>query len=244
VGRVAVENPAGVVDLGCGPGNATATLLERWPGARVHGVDSSPEMIDKAGALAGGRLSFELGAIEDWRPDGPVDVVVSNAALQWVPSHLDLLPRWVDLLTPGGALAFQVPANFEGPAARVFREMATGARFADRLARVAASGGPSASGGVARPAAEYVDLLGRLGCGVDAWETTYQHVLPGEDPVLAWYSGTGLRPYLAALDGDADAREDFRASVAAGLREAFPARPYGTVMPFTRIFVVAYRPYP
>ncbi len=242
VQRIAVEEPASVVDLGCGPGNATATLLERWPQARVHGVDSSAAMIDEASALAGPRLTFELGAIEDWRPAAPVDVIVSNAALQWVPSHVDLLPRWVDLLAPGGALAFQVPANFEGPAAGVFREVATRPEFAGQLAAVAASGGPSARGGVARPAAEYVDLLGGLGCRVDAWETTYQHVLPGRDPVLAWYSGTGLRPYLDALDEPR--REAFRQQVAEGLREAFPARPYGTVMPFTRIFVVAYRPYP
>jgi trans-aconitate 2-methyltransferase len=87
-----------------------------------------------------------------------------------------------------------------------------------------------------------VDLLSRLGCRVDAWETTYQHVLPGEDPVLAWYSGTGLRPYLDALGGDSQAREEFRAAVAEGLRDAFPTRRYGTVMPFTRIFVVAHRP--
>jgi len=256
VQRITVEDPATVVDLGCGPGNATATLLDRWPRARVHGVDSSPEMVARAAGLAGSRalagagsagvagdrLTFAQGTIEDWQPEYPVDVIVSNAALQWVPSHLDLLPRWVDALTPGGALAFQVPANFEGPAAAVFREVARRSHFAGKLAAVAASGGPSASGGVARPAAEYLDLLGRLGCRVDAWETTYQHVLPGADPVLAWYSGTGLRPYLEALDGPE--RDAFRAEVAPGLRAAFPARAYGTVMPFTRIFVIAYRPQP
>jgi len=242
VARVGAAAPATVVDLGCGPGNATATLLDRWPRARVHGVDSSPEMVERAAGLAGERLTFAQGTIEDWQPEYPVDVIVSNAALQWVPSHLDLLPSWVDGLTAGGALAFQVPANFEGPAAAVFREVATRSHFAGKLAAVAASGGPSASGGVARPAAEYVDLLGRLGCRVDAWETTYQHVLPGADPVLAWYSGTGLRPYLEALDGPE--RDAFRAEVAPGLRAAFPARAYGTVMPFTRIFVIAYRPQP
>jgi trans-aconitate 2-methyltransferase len=242
VARIAVDNPSTVVDLGCGPGTATVTLLDRWAAARVHGVDSSPAMIDKAGALAGDRLTFALGSIEDWVPDGPVDVIVSNAALQWVPSHLALLPRWVDALTPGGALAFQVPSNFGGPAAAVFREVATDARFAAKLAAVAESGGPSARGGVARPAAEYVDVLGRLGCRVDAWETTYQHVLPGEDPVLAWFSGTGLRPYLDALGGDDALRAEFRSAVAAGLRVAYPPAPYGTVLPFTRIFVVAYRP--
>jgi trans-aconitate 2-methyltransferase len=242
VQRIAVQDPATVVDLGCGPGNATVTLLDRWPRARVHGVDSSPEMIKQAAGLAGDRLTFAPGRIEDWRPEYPVDVIVSNAALQWVPSHVDLLPGWVDRLTASGALAFQVPANFEGRAAAVFREVALRPRFAGKLAAVAASGGPSARGGITRPAAEYVDLLGRLGCRVDAWETTYQHVLPGVDPVLAWYSGTGLRPYLDALDGPE--RDAFHAEVAAGLRTAFPARAYGTVMPFTRIFVIAYRPQP
>jgi trans-aconitate 2-methyltransferase len=239
VGRVAVPAPRHVVDLGCGPGNATATLLDRWPAARVLGVDSSPEMIARADTLARPGLTFALGDIESWQPDGPVDVIVSNAALQWVPTHLDLLPSWVGWLAPGGALAVQVPSNVDGPAARVFRAVAGDPRFADRLGPVAASVGPSAGGGVVRPADEYVDLLGRLGCRVDAWQTTYLHVLPGPDPVLAWYSGTGLRPYLDALD--ADARPEFEAAVAAGLREAFPARPYGTVLPFTRIFVVAHR---
>jgi trans-aconitate 2-methyltransferase len=242
VARIPVESPTTVVDLGCGPGNATATLLDRWPGARIHGVDSSAAMIEQARALASERLTFARGAIENWVPDGPVDVIVSNAALQWVPTHLELLPRWIEALTPGGALAFQVPSNFAGPAAAVFREVATDARFAARLAAVAESDTPSARGGVARPAGEYVDVLGRLGCRVDAWETTYQHVLRGEDPVLAWYSGTGLRPYLDALGEDDALRGEFLSSVAAGLRAAFPPAPYGTVMPFTRIFVVAYRP--
>ncbi len=242
VARIAVEAPSTVVDLGCGPGTATATLLDRWPAARVHGVDSSAAMVAEAGALAGERLTFAHGTIDDWVPDARVDVIVSNAALQWVPSHLELLPRWIDALTPGGALAFQVPSNFTGPAAAVFRGVATDARFAAKLASVAASDTPSARGGVARPAGEYVDVLARLGCRVDAWKTTYQHVLPGEDPVLAWYSGTGLRPYLDALAGDEALRAEFRSAVAAGLREAYPAAPYGTVMPFTRIFVVAYRP--
>ncbi|GIH20348.1 methyltransferase domain-containing protein [Rugosimonospora africana] len=239
VSRIAVPAPARVVDLGCGPGNVTATLLDRWSQARVLGVDSSPEMIEEAAALARPGLEFVQGEIETWAPGEPVDVIVSNAALQWVPSHLELLPRWVAALAPGGALALQMPTNAGGGAARVFRTVATGPRFADRLTAVAESGRPSASGGIVRPAAEYVDVLARLGCRVDAWDTTYQHVLPGDDPVLAWYEGTGLRPYLEALEPER--REEFRAEVAAGLRTAFPRRPYGTVLPFTRTFVIAYR---
>ncbi len=238
VARVDVKAPSRVVDLGCGPGNMTATLLDRWPAASVHGVDSSTEMIAKATELAGPRLRFAHGGIETWQPDGPVDVIVSNAALQWVPSHADLLPRWLDGLSEGGALAFQVPSNVDSAAARAFRTAASGPRWADRLGAVAAAWGPAQSGGV-RTGEEYVDLLARLGHRVDAWQTTYYHLLPGEDAVLEWYAGTGLRPFLAALD-PADHAE-FRTEVAAELNRAFPRHVYGTVLPFRRLFVIAYR---
>ena len=238
VARIAVESPQRVVDLGCGPGNATATLLDRWPGAVVHGVDSSAEMIATASGLADARLDFSVGDIETWQPDGPVDVIVSNAALQWVPAHVELLPRWMTGLTKGGALAFQVPSNVDGGAAAVFRAVAGRAPWADRLEAIAESWGPSQAGGV-RSGEEYVDLLAGLGYRVDAWQTTYFHVLPGADPVLEWYSGTGLRPFLDALPEAGHA--EFRAQVAAGLREAFPTRGYGTVLPFRRLFVIAYR---
>jgi trans-aconitate 2-methyltransferase len=239
VSRVDVDAPMRIVDLGCGPGNVTATLLERWPTATVLGIDSSPEMIAKASELAGPRLDFAVGKIEAWQPDGPVDVIVSNAALQWVPTHPDLLPRWISTLRGGGALAFQVPSNVDSGAAGVFRAVVARPRWADLLASVAASWGPSQSGGVIRSGGEYVDLLAGAGHRVDAWETTYFHLLPGEDPVLEWYSGTGLRPFLDALTpGD---HAEFRAEVAEALREAFPPRDYGTVLPFRRLFVIAYR---
>jgi trans-aconitate 2-methyltransferase len=239
VARIAVESPHRVVDLGCGPGNVTATLLDRWPSALVLGVDSSREMIASASSLAGPRLSFAVGEIETWQPDGPVDVIVSNAALQWVPSHADLLAGWMAALTKGGALAFQVPSNVDNGAAAVFRAVAARPRWADRLGSVAASWGPSQSGGVVRAGEEYVDLLAGLGYQVDAWQTTYFHVLPGEDPVLEWYSGTGLRPFLAALPESEHG--EYRAEVAAELRAEFPTRSYGTILPFRRLFVIAYR---
>lgn len=238
VDHIEVDEPELVVDLGCGPGNMTVSLCERWPRAMVHGIDSSADMLAQAATLAGPRLAFTLGSIESWRPDGPVDVIVSNAALQWVPDHPRLLATWLSALRPGGALAFQVPLNVDGRAAQIFRGVATSPRWADRLAGVASSDSPSAAGGVARPAEEYVHALGRLGARVDAWETTYQHLMPGEDGVLEWYRGTGLRPYLDALDEDAAA--EFRAEVASALREAFPAHPYGALLPFRRVFVIAY----
>jgi trans-aconitate 2-methyltransferase len=235
--RVPVPRPRRVVDLGCGPGNATATLVERWPDAHVHGIDADPAMVEAAEALAGPRLTFAREDVRAWQPAEPVDVIVSNAVLQWVPGHADLLPGWVAALRPGGALAFQVPRMSGSPAGQVFGEVAADPRWRDRLDGVSAPTVAATDNGVVRPTGEYVELLAGLGCRVDAWETRYHHVLAGEDPVLEWFSGTGLRPYLRALEPDD--REAFRAAVAARLREVYPRRPFGTVLPFLRCFVVA-----
>ena len=234
--RVAAADPRQVADLGCGPGTLTATLADRWPRAVVRGIDSSPEMIEAARGLpaaAEGHLSFALGDVRDWRPGERVDVIVSNAVLQWVPDHLAVVARWAGFLQPGGWLAFQVPGNFDQPSHAALREMARSERWRDLLA------GIPLNRQAAEPA-EYLDLLARAGLEVDAWETTYLHVLQGEDPVLDWYKGTGLRPVLAALNPDqaTEFLEEYRARMAA----AYPAAPYGTVFPFRRVFVVATRP--
>jgi trans-aconitate 2-methyltransferase len=239
VGRIRAEHPRQVVDLGCGPGQLTATLARRWPDAQIRGIDSAAEMIAAAEQLrrdapaAGLRgLSFARGDVRDWRPDETVDVIVSNAVLHWVPDHEKLLAGWVGTLAPGGWLAFQVPGNFDQPSHAVLRELAGSPRWRSLLADVPLNR-------QAADPAEYVDLLSRAGCAVDAWETTYLHVLPGEDPVLEWYKGTGLRPVLAALD-PAQATA-FLAEYAAEVRAAYPPAPYGTILPFRRVFVVASR---
>ena len=243
--RVRAQSPQLVVDLGCGPGELTATLARRWPDAEVRGVDSSAEMIAAAQALLrtgdpaapaavglGGRLSFTLGDAADWQPDQPPDVIVSNAVLQWIPDHLRVLARWAGLLQAGGWLAIQVPANFDQPSHVILRELAGSAAWKEQLA------GVRLNRQAAEPA-EYLDVLAQAGCEVDAWETTYLHVLHGADPVLDWYRGTGLRPVLAALPSGPAA--EFTAEYGARLREAYPAAPYGTVLPFRRVFAVAVR---
>ncbi|MGN6303060.1 MAG: trans-aconitate 2-methyltransferase [Angustibacter sp.] len=245
VRRVAATEPARVVDLGCGAGDLTATLARRWPGAQVLGVDSSPQMLAKAAAEAeaadlAGRLAFVEGDLADWTPDEPVDVLVTNAALQWVPQHLDLLPRWVDALAPGGWLALQVPGNFAAPSHALMREVATQPPFADRLAGVLRG-----TESVAQPST-YATLLADRGCSVDAWETTYMQVLDpegelGADAVLAWVSGTGLRPVLDALADDPELREQFVDTYGERLRAAYPRRPWGTLLPFRRVFCVAHK---
>jgi trans-aconitate 2-methyltransferase len=241
VARIGAIAPGSVVDLGCGPGQLTAVLADRWPLAAVVGIDSSAEMVEAADRLlagrravgeAGGSLSFRIGDVTDWKPARPADVIVSNAVLQWVPGHLDLLPRWAGGLAPDGWLAFQLPGNFDQPSHVILRELAASDRWRDQLA------GAQLNRQAGDPA-QYLDLLATLGLAVDAWETTYLHVLTGADPVTEWYKGTGLRPVLARLD-QADAAE-FLAEYGARARAAYPAAGYGTVLPFRRVFVVAHK---
>jgi trans-aconitate 2-methyltransferase len=176
-------------------------------------------------------VQFIEADLRDWRPDGPVDVLLTHATLQWVRDHLELLPRLAGWLTPGGALALQVPGNFAEPSHVILRELADSARWSPYVGEDQ----------VSRPAAyaprEYFEVLAGEGLSVDAWETTYLHVLQGEDAVLHWVSGTALRPVLAALADDA-AREAFVAEYGAALREAYTTGPYGTVLPFRRVFAV------
>lgn len=226
-----------VVDLGCGPGPLTATLSTRWPKARVVGVDSSAEMIASARALATPRLEFVRADLRNWYPDAPVDVLVSNATLQWVPEHLDLLPRFVSWLRPGGWFAMQVPDNFGEPSHVLLHQLRESPRW---RAVVGAAVAPDLSrAAVVADAREYLAVLRRADCTTDVWETTYLHVLHGPDPVLEWMRGTGARPTLEALP-EYD-RLQFEAEYAALLREAYPAQSYGTVLPFQRIFAVARR---
>ncbi|MBW8481635.1 trans-aconitate 2-methyltransferase [Actinomadura parmotrematis] len=230
LGRVRVPAARRIADLGCGSGELTATLAERWPDAGIDALDASPEMIDAARAHATPRLRFAVGDVTAWEPGGRYDVIVCNAVLQWVPGHLDLLPRWLAALNPGGRLAFQVPGNFAAPSHALLRELCAAPRW-----RAALDGAVRSDPVLDAPG--YLDALARDGWAVDAWETTYTQVLQGDDPVLEWVKGTALRPVLTAL-GPADAAE-FLTAYAALLREAYPAAPYGTVFPFRRVFVVA-----
>ncbi|MFW3170171.1 trans-aconitate 2-methyltransferase [Geodermatophilus sp. CPCC 206100] len=230
--RVGAGAPRVVVDLGCGEGALTASLAGRWPGAQVTGVDSSPEMLAAAATHAvPGRVRFLAGDVRDWRPAEPVDVLVSNAVLHWVPGHVDLLRRWAGALAPGGWLAVQVPGNWRAPTHRLLAELCRSPQWADRLADAA-----PAEDAVLDPAG-YLDVLTGAGLAADAWETTYLHVLSGPDPVLGWVHSTVLRPALARLSAEEAA--ELTAAYGAALRTAYPPRPDGTtVLPFRRVFAV------
>jgi len=228
VARIRAESPVDVVDLGCGPGNLTRLLADRWPDAGVRGVDSSREMIEAARRDVA-EIDFEIADLHDWVDRGEeVDVLVSNATLQWLPDHLDLLPRLVERVRPGGWIAFQVPGNFDEPSHTLRDDLAAEAPYADHTRGVAVPD--------SHDPAVYLDVLAAAGCEVDVWETTYFHVLTGEDPVFTWVSGTGARPTLQALPDDL--RPRFEEEFKARLRVAYPDRGHGVVLPFRRIFAV------
>jgi trans-aconitate 2-methyltransferase len=241
LGRVGAEDPALVVDLGCGNGPLTLGLAERWPGARIVGVDHSGEMLGAARDLdAQGRVEWVEADVAQWDPaslGAAPDVVLTNATLQWVPGHEAVLARWAAALAPGGWLGMQVPGNHDAPSHALMRAVAAehpaSARLQAPLSRLA----------VLEPA-EYVELFGAAGLEVDGWETTYQHVLDPlgqqESPVLEWVRGTGLRPVLDTLT-DQSEREAFLADYDARLRAAYPRTPIGVVLAFRRIFCVGHR---
>jgi trans-aconitate 2-methyltransferase len=231
VAQIGAPAPGVVVDLGCGAGELTATLAARWPGATVQGVDSSPEMIERAPQDTG--IVFTVGDARAFSAAG-VDVLVSNAMLQWIPEHETLLSRWAGELNAGGWLAFQVPSNFHAPSHALLRELARSGRWHARLENVVRPGET-----VPEPTV-YFDLLSDAGLVADVWRTEYQHVLQGPDPVLDWVRGTALRPALAALSPEEG--EAFTAEYAARLREAYPAGPHGTVFGFSRTCAVARKP--
>ncbi len=230
VAAVGHLQPGVVVDLGCGPGGLTATLLERWPSAMIFGVDTSQEMIDQARRRQiVGRLSFEIGDARTWRATQAVDLVLANACFHWINDHRELFNHLVPQLADGGVLAFQVPANHTEPSHTILAELCSSPRWRGRLDGLPRTG--------ARKPQWYLGELGGRGLRVDTWQTTYFHHLEGEDPVLEWVRGTTLRPVLERLPDDE--HEELLGQYGALLRRAYPTRDGRTVFPFKRTFVAA-----
>lgn len=236
LGRVRLESPAVIYDLGCGLGQLTRIMSERWPAASVYGLDNSREML-KEGAATPSSVRWIEADIRTWSPDEPADLIYSNATLQWVEAHRDLFPRLVGYLKSGGCLAVQMPLSWGAPSHRLMRQ-------------TLANGGPGGTAlgteqfrqAIAREWLEdpevYYDLLAGRSKSLDVWETEYFQILEGDDPVLEWVKGTGLRPILRGLDDPE--RETFLAEYARRLRAAYPVRADGrTLYRFRRLFVVA-----
>lgn len=243
MGRIPLERPQVIYDLGCGSGNVTRLLADRWPRANVIGMDNSPEMLAQASASGDGaepaNVRWEEGDLANWQPAETPSVFFSNAVIQWVPDHHELVPRLWSMLPSGGCLAIQAPLSWDMRSHQIMRET---------LDNGGANGRPlgckdlrSAVGNrwVQDPDF-YYDLLAPAAEHLDVWTTEYQHVLTGEDAVLEWVTGTGLRPILNGL-GDSE-RDIYLEEYRRRLNVEYPKRADGfTLYPFRRLFFVAVR---
>jgi trans-aconitate 2-methyltransferase len=233
VGRIELAAPRRIVDLGCGPGNSTAVLRQRWPEAAITGLDSSAELLEAARRDDPG-INFELGDIAPWAPNEPFDLVFSNAALQWVGEHERLLPRLMEAVAPGGALAVQMPRNHDFATHRLMRQVAAEGPWRERLL---GARDPSP----VKPPEFYYGLLAPRSAGFTIWETNYIQTMDGVPAVIDWLQGTGLRPFLARLDPKE--QRAFLDRYAALLAAAFPAQTDGKILlPYPRLFFIAYDP--
>lgn len=230
--RVDVDEPAHVVDGGCGPGNVTPFLAQRWPDARIVGVDSSPEMLERARA-ANPDIEWIEGDLASWQADQPVDVLYSNATLHWLDDHEQAFPRLVHMLATGGVFAVQMPHNHHAPTHTAISTAIEAGPWSERLSAIHRPfpvGDPSF----------YHDVLGPHLAELDIWETEYLHVLTGEDPVVEWTKGSVLRPLLRELDKEEE--PGFVSTYRQEIGAAYPVRADGsTLMPFKRLFIVGRR---
>jgi trans-aconitate 2-methyltransferase len=233
VQRIPLAHVETAADIGCGPGNSTEVLRERYLEAHITGVDSSTDMIEAARERLPD-IAFEVADIREWRPKAPLDAILANAALQWVPDHATLFPALVAKLGPGGALAVQMPDNLDEPSHRLMREVASEGPWAAKLK-------DAASARAERRGADWYFRLARPHAPrIDIWRTTYFHPLAGARAIAEWLKGTGLRPFLDPLDESE--REAFLARYEGRIAKAYPAEADGTVLlPFPRLFVVAAR---
>lgn len=219
------------IDLGCGPGNSTEVLQQRYPDAQVTGLDNDEDMLAAARKRSPG-TTFQWADIGSWSAPSPVDVILANASLQWLPDHATLYPRLLAQLAPGGSLAIQTPDNLQEPAHVLAREVAASAQFSSRI------------GTIRHPPRHdiqwYYALLKPLSGHVDTWRTTYMHPLTGHQAVVEWFKGSALRPYLSQLD-DAG-KEEYLHRYLQEIGKAYPVMDDGTVLlPFPRLFIVATR---
>lgn len=230
--RIAADAPTKVWDLGCGAGNLTAALAQRWPAARIRGLDNAPDMLAKARRIAG--IEWLAGDLVGWAAPEPADVIYSNAVLHWIADHGGLFPHLMRQLAPGGTLAIQMPRNDTAPWQRALDAAAREPEWADALV-------PLLGATAVAPPEIYYDMLLPHAASVDIWQTEYLQVLGGDDPVVEWTRATAVKPFLDALP---PARRDaFLDAYRSRLTASYPRRSDGTTLfGFRRLFIVATAP--
>ncbi len=233
VSRIKIENPKNIIDIGCGPGNSTQILHQRWPSAEIVGLDHSEEMIKKAREdypeqkwLAADVSSFKSNIF--------YDIVFSNAVLHWIPHHEILVPNLFKLVRNRGAMAVQVPANHESPLHKALLSVSSGEkwhRYTKGCEKMLHH----------HPAEYYYQLLTPIASKIELWETTYYHILPSHQGLIEWGKGTAMKPYLDRLPDDSK-KNRFEKEVLAGCKKAYKRQKDGSIVfRFNRLFFIAYR---
>ena len=231
--RIAVPDPGRIIDLGCGPGNSTAILRQRWPKADITGLDSSADMI-AAASRSYPHHKWLIGDITAWSAGVPFDVVFSNAALQWVPRHAVIFPNLFDQVASGGVLAVQMPAHFNSSLHREILETAGDPAWRHLM-------GPALNAMTKEPPSFYYNLLRPLAAHLEIWETEYYHVVDSPRSIVEWFRGTGMRPFLEALENEKQ-RKRFEELLQERYTRAYPPQNDGRILfPFRRLFIMAYR---
>lgn len=229
--RIECENPKRIIDIGCGPGNSTAVLSERFRNSYILGADNSQNMLEKA-RNDYPYLDFKLfdAGAEDYSGIGKFDVVFSNACIQWIPEHKKLLKRFMSLLNEGGEIAVQTPMNYTQPIHTIIGEISRRSEWRNKFDE------PRIFHTLARE--EYYDILSEISSDFEMWETVYYHRMKSHDDIMEWYRGTGLRPYLQALN-TADG-EEFQRQVYEEVVKVYPTQKNGEVIfRFPRLFFIA-----
>ena len=231
--RIELDAPKTIADLGCGPGNSTQILWTRWPHCDVLGVDNSSEMIETA-KQSFPEQNWLLADLSDWTPANRMDLIYSNAALQWLPNHDVLIRHLFTMVAPGGALAFQIPSATYATVRKLIHDISRDSTWTERM------DGPRNALTMEDPSF-YYDALVAGATRLDIWETEYNHVLDSKESIVDWIESTGLRPFLAALDDDNECNA-FLTELHRRVSVAYESRADGKVLfPFRRIFVIAYR---
>ncbi len=232
VNRIRLENPQKIIDIGCGPGNSTEILANRFKDAYIIGVDNSEDMIAKAKKNYPS-LNFSICDVSGdlAELDQDFDIVFSNACIQWIPVHRCLLKNLLGLLKQDGILAIQIPFNFNEPIQQIIYEVSSLEEWADYF--------PQKRPYNALTPIEYFDIFAEIAEDFDIWEINYYHILKSHQDILEWYRGTGLRPYLNILS---EAKKPlFEQAILNRIIQRYPKQKNGDILfRFPRLFMTAY----